>query len=181
MASIRAPPCTPPPARLPLSLPGDGFARRSQSGEVRVHVHVERAALRPRDRRGDGYLVPHRRRRRGRVEAGRWALERALKPMVMICGGLDKHLDYSPLKSLVEKKVKNMMAIGQAREIMKDTFGDVVKVDTFTSLDEAIQAAQRIAEAGDCVLFSPMCASFDMFKDYEDRGRCFKEIVNSLK
>ena len=60
------------------------------------------------------------------VEAGRWALERALKPMVMICGGLDKHLDYSPLKSLVAKKVKHMIAIGQAREIMKSTFGDVV-------------------------------------------------------
>ena len=115
------------------------------------------------------------------VEAGRWALERALKPMVMICGGLDKHLDYSPLKSLVEKKVKHMMAIGQAREIMKSTFGDVVTVDTFNSLDEAVKAARGIAKSGESVLLSPMCASFDMFKDYEHRGRCFKEIVNNLK
>lgn len=114
------------------------------------------------------------------VEAGRWALERARKPMVMICGGLDKHLDYSPLKPLVEKKVKHMMAIGQAREIMKSTFGDVVAVDTFTSLEEAVKAARGIARSGDCVLLSPMCASFDMFKDYEHRGRVFKEIVNSL-
>jgi UDP-N-acetylmuramoylalanine--D-glutamate ligase len=115
------------------------------------------------------------------VEAGRWALERARKHMVMICGGLDKHLDYSPLKPLVAKKVKHMIAIGQAREIMKSTFGDVVKVDTFTSLEEAVKAARHIAKSGESVLLSPMCASFDMFKDYEDRGRCFKEIVNNLK
>lgn len=114
------------------------------------------------------------------VEAGRWALQRSLKPMVMICGGLDKHLDYSPLKSLVAQKVKHMIAIGQAREIMKSTFGDVVAVDTFSSLDEAVKAASKIAKSGECVLLSPMCASFDMFKDYEHRGRCFKEIVRNL-
>ena len=114
------------------------------------------------------------------VEAGRWALERSLKPVVMICGGLDKHLDYSPLRSLVAQKVKHMIAIGQAREIMKSTFGDVVAVDTFTSLEEAVKAARGIAKPGECVLLSPMCASFDMFKDYEHRGLCFKEIVNNL-
>jgi UDP-N-acetylmuramoylalanine--D-glutamate ligase len=115
------------------------------------------------------------------VESGRWALERAQKPTVMICGGLDKHLDYSHLRSLVAQKVKHMIAIGQAREIMRSTFGDVVAVETFTSLDEAVNAARGAARSGDCVLFSPMCASFDMFKDYENRGRCFKEIVNNLK
>jgi len=114
------------------------------------------------------------------VEAGRWALERACKPTVMICGGLDKHLDYTPLKSLVAQKVKHMIAIGQAREIMKSTFGDVVTVDTFTSLEEAVKSAQGIAKSDECVLLSPMCASFDMFKDYEHRGRCFKEIVKNL-
>jgi UDP-N-acetylmuramoylalanine--D-glutamate ligase len=114
------------------------------------------------------------------VEAGRWALERSLKPMVMICGGLDKHLDYSPLKPLVAQKVKRMMAIGQAREIMKSTFGDVVEVDTYTSLEEAVKAARQAAKSGECVLLSPMCASFDMFKDYEHRGKVFKDIVNNL-
>lgn len=115
------------------------------------------------------------------VEAGRWALERMKKPMVMICGGLDKHLDYSPLKGLVAQKVKRMIAIGQARDIMKSTFGDVVTVETFTSFEVAIGAARKVAKSGDCVLLSPMCASFDMFKDYEHRGQSFKEIVNNLK
>jgi UDP-N-acetylmuramoylalanine--D-glutamate ligase len=115
------------------------------------------------------------------VEAGRWALERSAKPLVMICGGLDKHSDYSPLKTLVSAKVKHMIAIGQAREIMRSTFGEVVAVDTCTSLEDAVQAAQRIARTGECVLLSPMCASFDMFNDYEHRGRCFKDIVNKLE
>jgi len=114
-------------------------------------------------------------------KAGQWALERSLKPLVMICGGSDKKLDYSPLRSLVAKKVKYMIAIGEIREIIRSTFGDVVTVDTFTSFEEAINAARRIAKPGECVLLSPMTASFDMFKDYEDRGRCFKEIVNNLK
>jgi UDP-N-acetylmuramoylalanine--D-glutamate ligase len=115
------------------------------------------------------------------VESGRWALERAGKPTILICGGQDKHLNYTPLRSLVAQKVKHMIAIGQAREIMRSTFSDVVAVDTFTSLQEAVKAAQGAAKSGDCVLLSPMCASFDMFKDYEDRGRIFKEIVNNLK
>jgi UDP-N-acetylmuramoylalanine--D-glutamate ligase len=114
------------------------------------------------------------------VEAGRWALERSVKPVVMICGGLDKHLDYSPLKALVAQKVKHMIAIGQAREIMKSTFSDVVTVDTFASMQEAVEAAKGLAKSGETVLLSPMCASFDMFNDYEHRGRCFKEIVNKL-
>jgi len=115
------------------------------------------------------------------VEAGRWALERANKPVIMICGGSDKKQVYLPLKGLVAQKVKHIIAIGQIREIMRSTFADVVPVETFTSFEEAIKAARKIAQPGECVLLSPMTASFDMFKDYEDRGRCFKEIVNNLK
>jgi len=115
------------------------------------------------------------------VEASRWALERADKPVIMICGGKDKNLDYPPLRPLVAQKVKHMIAIGQARDIMKKAFADVVTVDTFTSFEKAIKAARKVARPGECVLLSPMCASFDMFDDYEHRGRCFKEIVRQLK
>ena len=114
------------------------------------------------------------------IEASRWALERANKPVVMICGGSDKKLDYIPLKSLVAQKVKHMIAIGQIRDIIRSTFDDVVKVDLAVNLEEAVKLARIIARPGECVLLSPMTASFDMFKDYEDRGRVFKVIVNRL-
>ena len=115
------------------------------------------------------------------VEAGRWALERSSKPLVMICGGSEKkHLDYFPLKGLVARKVKHMVALGENREKMKATFGDVVPVEISTTLEEAVKKAQGFATSGDRVLFSPMCASFDMFNDFEHRGRCYKEIVSKL-
>ncbi len=114
------------------------------------------------------------------AESGRWALERAHKPMIMICGGSDKKIDYTPLQALVAKKVKHIIAIGDIRDIIKDTFGPVVAVDTYTSFDEALKAARRLAKPGDMVVLCPMTASFDMFKDYEHRGQYFKEIVNAL-
>jgi len=113
-------------------------------------------------------------------EAGRWALTHLRKPMVMVCGGSDKHLDFSPLRDLVKKKVKKMIVIGQTREQLRKTFADVVPVEVCDSLSQAVETAKRAASSGDCVILSPMCASFDMFKDYEDRGRIFKELVNKL-
>ncbi len=114
------------------------------------------------------------------AEAGRWALTQSIKPVVMICGGRDKHIDFSVLRDLVKSKVHHMMAIGEARGIMKEVFGDLIPVDEFTDFQLAIQAAQRVARPGDAVLLSPMCASFDMFTDYEHRGKVYKEIVNQL-
>ncbi len=112
--------------------------------------------------------------------AGLWALERTTKPVIMICGGSDKHIDYTGVKLLVSRKVKYMVAIGQIKERIKDTFTDVVPVDTSDSLEKAVEAAKQKASAGDCVMLSPMTASFDMFKDYEHRGKVFKEIVGKL-
>lgn len=114
------------------------------------------------------------------AEAGQWALERMSKPVVMICGGSDKHIDYQHLKTLVSKKVKYMIAIGEIKKQIQETFAGVVSLETADSFDVAIKKAQQKAEAGDCVLLSPMTASFDMFKDYEHRGRVFKEIVHHL-
>ena len=113
-------------------------------------------------------------------EAGRWALTHLKKPMVMICGGSDKHLDFSLLKDLVKARVKKMVIIGQTKELLRATFADVVPVEVCGSLSEAVETARRAAKTGDCVVLSPMCASFDMFNDYEHRGRVFKEIVNKL-
>ncbi|MBF0490247.1 MAG: hypothetical protein HQL15_06455 [Candidatus Omnitrophica bacterium] len=115
------------------------------------------------------------------AEAGRWALERAHKPLIMICGGSDKKIDYTDLKSLVARKVKCLIAIGDIKGQLKDTFVGVVPVETADTFINAIELAQKKAVPGDCVILSPMTASFDMFKDYEHRGQVFKEVVNQLK
>ncbi len=113
-------------------------------------------------------------------EAGRWALVHLNKPMIMICGGSDKHLDFSPLRALVKQKVKKMIVIGQTQEVFRKTFADVVPLQACPSLDQAVLEARKSAGMGDCVVLSPMCASFDMFDDYEHRGQRFKEIVRGL-
>lgn len=114
------------------------------------------------------------------AEATRWALERVSRPAIMICGGRDKNIDFSVLKELVRQKVKKVMAIGEAQDKVYDTFSDTVTVEKCPSLEIAVEHAQQNAVAGDCVIITPMCASFDMFKNFEHRGQVFKEIVNRL-
>jgi UDP-N-acetylmuramoylalanine--D-glutamate ligase len=114
------------------------------------------------------------------AEASRWALNNIDKPILMICGGRDKHIDFSVLKNIVQKKVKKMYVIGEAREKLKETFGDVVALNDCENLESAVEHARRDSKKGDCVVLSPMCASFDMFKDYEHRGKVFKQIVSTL-
>lgn len=113
-------------------------------------------------------------------KSGVWALECVPKPVIMICGGFDKKIDYSSLKPLVKEKVKLMIVFGQISRQLKETFGQVVPVEVADSLEHAVTRAQQKAFKDDCVLFSPMTSSFDMFNDYEHRGRCFKEIVGKL-
>ena len=115
------------------------------------------------------------------AEAGRWALQNIDKPIVMICGGRDKHIDFTVLTDLVREKVKSMVVIGEARAKLKEAFGSVVTLEECGSLDEAVRHAQGLAKNGECVLLSPMCASFDMFKNFEERGKIFKEIVSNLE
>jgi UDP-N-acetylmuramoylalanine--D-glutamate ligase len=116
------------------------------------------------------------------VEAGRWALERMEKPAVIIVGGSDKHMDYTPLRDLVRKKARVMVAMGAIREQFKATFGDVLPVEVVSGgFDEVVARARALAQPGECVLLSPMTASFDMFDNFEHRGKVFKEIVNSLQ
>jgi len=114
------------------------------------------------------------------VEAGRWALESLERPVVLICGGRDKHLDYSVLAGLVGRKVKAMIAIGEARGIFRQAFAGCVPFEEAGSMAAAVALARQKAREGDCVLLSPMCASFDMFKNFEERGVVFKSLVRDL-
>jgi UDP-N-acetylmuramoylalanine--D-glutamate ligase len=110
-----------------------------------------------------------------------FALESMTKPVILILGGVDKGNDYSVLKDLVKEKVKAIVCLGVDNRKIHEAFGDVVSlmVNT-TSAAEAVRAAYHFAEKGDVVLLSPACASFDLFKNYEDRGNQFKQAVREL-
>ena len=103
------------------------------------------------------------------------------RPIILIAGGKDKETDFSPLKSLMKEKVKHLVLIGETRDKFKGILNGSFGYEESDSLEEAVHLAKAKAEDGDIVLLSPACASFDMFKDYEDRGNCFKTIVKNLE
>ena len=115
------------------------------------------------------------------VNATYYALESMESETVWILGGVDKGNVYDDLLPLVNEKVKAIICLGVDNEKIKASFGNIVEnlVET-TSMKEAVQMAYRLAEKGDNVLLSPACASFDLFENYEDRGRQFKEAVRNL-
>ena len=107
-----------------------------------------------------------------------YALESMTRPVVWIAGGTDKGNDYARLYELAEAKVKTLVCMGVDNgKLLKAFDGRIGKIVDTHSLDEAMAAARRNAGTGDVVLLSPACASFDLFKNYEDRGRQFKEWV----
>jgi UDP-N-acetylmuramoylalanine--D-glutamate ligase len=110
-----------------------------------------------------------------------FALDSMTTPTVWIVGGVDKGNDYNELMPLVREKVKAIVCLGVDNHKIINAFGNVVDemIET-TSMDEAVKMAQRLAEKGDTVLLSPACASFDLFENYEDRGRQFKASVMNL-
>ncbi len=110
-----------------------------------------------------------------------YALESMTTPVVWIAGGIDKGNDYAILKDLVKEKVKALVCLGKDNGKLTAAFGDVVPtiVET-TSMEEAVRNAYFLATDGDTVLLSPACASFDLFDNYEDRGRQFKLAVRNL-
>lgn len=109
-----------------------------------------------------------------------YALESMTKPTVLILGGVDKGNDYTLIEELVQEKVKAIVCMGIDNKKIHDAFeGKVNMVDT-ASAEEAVAAAYGLASPGDAVLLSPACASFDLFKNYEDRGTQFKQAVKSL-
>lgn len=110
-----------------------------------------------------------------------YALESMTKPTILILGGVDKGNDYSFLKELVKEKVKAIVCMGKDNRKIHEAFGNEVELIVNTeSAKDAVQAAFHFAEKGDAVLLSPACASFDLFKNYEDRGKQFKEAVKDL-
>jgi len=114
------------------------------------------------------------------AEAGRWAIGNIDKPILLLCGGRDKNIDFSVLSDDIDGKVKKMFVFGESKQKIQDALGGLVQVESCVDLNDAICKAKENAQAGDCVVLSPMCASFDMFKDYEERGRKYKEIVEQL-
>jgi UDP-N-acetylmuramoylalanine--D-glutamate ligase len=109
-----------------------------------------------------------------------YALESMKKPVVLILGGVDKGNDYNEIVDLVKEKVKAIVCLGIENSAIHTIFDSIVNVVDATSSDEAVQKAYDLATTGDCVLLSPACASFDLFKNYEDRGEQFKQSVRAL-
>ncbi len=109
-----------------------------------------------------------------------YALESMRKKVVLILGGIDKGNDYGILKNLVREKVKVIVCLGIDNLKIHKAFDDLVKTVDATSMEEAIQLAGFYATSGDVVLLSPACSSFDLFKNYEDRGDKFKNAVLKL-
>ncbi|MCT4699834.1 UDP-N-acetylmuramoyl-L-alanine--D-glutamate ligase [Tenacibaculum haliotis] len=115
------------------------------------------------------------------INAVFYALECMDSPTVWIVGGVDKGNDYADLLPLVREKVKAIICLGLDNQKIIETFGNVVDVLVETAgAEEAVKVANKVAKAGDVVLLSPACASFDLFENYEDRGRKFKEAIKNL-
>jgi len=115
------------------------------------------------------------------VESLQVALTSFRSPIILIAGGKDKGGDYSKINHLISKNVRRAVLIGAAKDRMADTWDDLIPLCRSDSLAEAIKIALDQAKPGENVLLSPACSSFDMFKDFEDRGQKFKEIVRTLK
>nr|WP_294788469.1 UDP-N-acetylmuramoyl-L-alanine--D-glutamate ligase [uncultured Flavobacterium sp.] len=115
------------------------------------------------------------------VNATFFALDSMNVPTVWIVGGVDKGNDYNELMSLVREKVKAIICLGVDNRKIIDAFGNVVDIMVeVNNMSDAVKTAQKLTEKGDAVLLSPACASFDLFENYEDRGKQFKQAVHNL-
>jgi UDP-N-acetylmuramoylalanine--D-glutamate ligase len=112
------------------------------------------------------------------------ALQKALisvdAPVILIAGGRGKGSDYAALRDLVKTRVRMLVLVGEDAPLIEEAFGDLVPVSRADSIEDAVQKASAGASDGDCILLSPACASFDMFRNFEERGECFKAAVLRL-
>ena len=115
------------------------------------------------------------------VDSVWYALESMQRPTVWIAGGTDKGNDYEPIMDFVGKKVKALVCMGVNNAKLVDNFSGVVPVYDTHTLAEAVEVCRQVAQSGDVVLLSPACASFDLFRNYEERGRLFKERVLEMQ
>jgi UDP-N-acetylmuramoylalanine--D-glutamate ligase len=109
------------------------------------------------------------------------SLQSFSEPVLLIAGGKDKEGDLSPLKNLIRSRVRSLILIGEAKERMARELGGLTETTLADTLEEAVFLAHGAARGGEVVLLSPACSSFDMFKDYKERGRIFKEAVRKLE
>jgi UDP-N-acetylmuramoylalanine--D-glutamate ligase len=114
------------------------------------------------------------------VDATLKALESIDQPIWLIAGGRDKGGDFSRLAQTLKRRAKRVILIGEAASLMRAAWSGLVEMRDAATLRDAVELAAREASSGDVVLLSPACASFDMFADYQDRGRQFKACVNAL-
>ncbi len=115
------------------------------------------------------------------VDSVKYALRSFKEPIILIAGGKDKGNDYAAIKDLVKEHVKFIVTVGDGAKNLEKAFKGIVPLHPAEySMGQAVEIAKSLAESGDVVLLSPACASFDMFDNYEHRGRVFKELVNKL-
>ncbi|MCL2799125.1 MAG: UDP-N-acetylmuramoyl-L-alanine--D-glutamate ligase [Endomicrobia bacterium] len=114
------------------------------------------------------------------VDSTRVALESFGGNILLIMGGLDKGAPYLPLKNLLKERVKGVFLIGSASEKIKKELGGFAAFYNCGDINKALNKVYSVAKSGDTVLLSPACASFDQFSNFEERGRVFKELVNSI-
>ncbi|MFH1269777.1 MAG: Mur ligase family protein [Candidatus Omnitrophota bacterium] len=114
------------------------------------------------------------------VDSTMWAFRDIQRPILLIAGGRHKGVDYSIISDLAIQKAREIILIGEAKEQIKSSLSEFSSFREASTLEEAVNIAYSDASPGDCVLLSPMCSSYDMFHDYEERGRAFKKAVLNL-
>ncbi len=154
-----------------------GISNESIRKVLRGFVGVEHRLEFVRDLNGVQYVNDSK---ATTVESLAVALQSFNHPIVLIAGGKDKGSDFSKLNHLIEKYTREVILIGVAKEKIYKSWGSLKPAHFANTMEYAVQLASEIAKAKDTVLLSPACASFDMFSDYEERGRKFKSIVNNL-
>jgi UDP-N-acetylmuramoylalanine--D-glutamate ligase len=108
------------------------------------------------------------------------ALQSLAGPIILLAGGRDKGGDYAPLRRAIEERVKAVILMGEAQARMQEALQGSVPIHRVTGMKEGVQLAWRLACTGDTILLAPACSSFDMFENFEERGRVFKEIILRL-